>query len=112
MPLPDLEIGSQQSDDYKNKKNNNGVPWLINNLRKITSGIYNESDEVDSYIQVLWEWTHLCQSKSNIEGKYQKRADTAMQNIILVGGRDVLCSRQLLPPTTTDKDKPDGKSKK
>eukprot|EP00957_Ditylum_brightwellii_P105572 8048580-Ditylum_brightwellii.AAC.1 len=35
-----------------------------------------------------------------------------MQNLILVGSIDSLCLKSLLPITTTDKDKPDAKSKK
>eukprot|EP00957_Ditylum_brightwellii_P071275 5418502-Ditylum_brightwellii.AAC.1 len=87
------------------------MAWLIKNLRQITSEVDNESDEVDNYIQALWKWTHLQQHKNKIENKYQKRADTAMQNLISERGMDILYPRQLLPTTTTDKDKPDAKSK-
>eukprot|EP00957_Ditylum_brightwellii_P209271 15361054-Ditylum_brightwellii.AAC.1 len=49
-------------DEYKNRKEDNNVSWLINHLRQITSGVDNKSDEIDNYIQALSEWTQLHQN--------------------------------------------------
>eukprot|EP00957_Ditylum_brightwellii_P024743 1869173-Ditylum_brightwellii.AAC.1 len=42
--------------DYKIKKAENDMPWLINHLRQITSGVNNKLDKVYNYIQALWGW--------------------------------------------------------
>ena len=92
--------------DYDDNKKKNNVKWLIEQLRRITSGVDGEADAVDVYFQALWEWTHVRQHENESEDMYQKRIDTLTQNLILAGGEDVLYPRKLLPTTISDVDKP------
>ena len=99
-------------DDYNDKKTANDVIWLLDKLRQLTSGVDNEADSADVYFQALFDWTHICQSENESEDTYQKRVDTATQNLILAGGEDVLFPRKLFPSSITDTNKPDADDKK
>ena len=99
-------------DEYSNKKKTNDVTWLLEKLRQLTSGVDNEADSADVYFQALYDWTHIRQSENESEDAYQKRVDTATQNLILAGGEDVLYPRKLLPNSVTDRNKPDEDDKK
>ena len=92
--------------EYEESKKRNDVLWLTNKLRILTSGVDEEADAVDVYFQALFDWTHIRQQENESEDTYQKRLNTATQNLILAGGEDVLYPRKLLDTSVIDKDKP------
>ena len=93
-------------DTYDENKKKNNVTWLIQQARRLTSGVDNEADGADVYFQALWEWTHIRQHENETKDAYQKRADTLTQNLILAGGEQVLYPKKLFPSSVSDANNP------
>ena len=86
-------------NDYESKKKGNDVIWLIKRVRELASGVDNNTDAVDIYFQSLWEWTRIRQGENESKEAYQKRADTATQNLILAGGKMFYTQGSYLVPS-------------
>ena len=85
-----IETLIKGDDKFKKNKEDNNAKWLITELRQLTSGVDSQANAADVYFQSLWEWTHLRQGENESNDSFQKRADTASQNLILAEGEDVL----------------------
>jgi hypothetical protein len=84
------------SDEYEVKERAKDVVWLLQELKKVTTGIDALGNKRVTYFNALKAFVNMHQGNNESDDSVLKRAKSAVETLVLAGGRHVLCSPDIM----------------
>ena len=84
------------SDEYEVKERAKDVVWLLKELKKVTTGIDALGNKRVTYFNALKAFVNMHQANNESDDSVLKRAKSAVETLVLAGGRHVLCSPDIM----------------
>ena len=76
---------------YRRKERSSDSLWLLQTIKKISSGILTRKNEVQTYVTQVRETFNMTMKPTETVDAYQKRLMNKMQTLELAGGAGVFC---------------------
>ena len=95
--------------DYEEKDGEQDVLWLLENLKKLTSGLDSKGNKRCNLFDALLAFITMRQGDTESDTSYMKRFRVNTDTLIAAGGQHIFCSPELMD--AVDKDNPTEKEK-
>ena len=92
----------KQEKDYEKKDSKQDVLWLLEQLKKITSGLDSKSNKRCNLFDALLAFITMRQGNDESDSAYLKRFRVNLDTLCSAGGRHILCSPDLIDAADKD----------